>query len=136
MDVAWPTSRRASPNSAHSNGTATGAPGPSLKVCLPRPDTPPAAAHAEVSDTGAATRSPALRDTAPREVVDRGPDLPDPAGLAFTPSAESDPAEGPETELVPDSALEPVVSANATDCIDATAAPTPTATATAPIRPR
>ena len=118
MDVDEPTSRRASPTSAHFTAAA-GAPGLSLKVCLPRPGTPPAP-----------------RDTATRALVDRGPDPPEPVSLAFPSLAESGPAAGPETELDPDSAPGSVVSADATDCSDATAVPTPTATATAPTRPR
>ena len=68
-----------------------------------------------------------------RDAADREPALLDPA---LTLSAGPDSADGPATELVVDSAPGLVVSADATACIDAIAAPTPTATATAPTRPR
>ena len=73
-------------------------------------------------------------DTALREPADRDPDpdLPDLAGPACTLAAGPDPATGSEEEFHPDSAPGPVVSAEATDCIDASVVPTPTATATAP----
>ena len=68
-----------------------------------------------------------------REAADREPALLDPA---LAPPAGPESAEGPATELVVDSAPEVVVSADATACIDAIAAPTPTAIATAPTRLR
>lgn len=74
----------------------------------------------------------ALRVPADRVPADREPDLPDLAGPACTLADGPDPATGSEEEFDPDSAPGPVVSAEATDCIDASVVPTPTATATAP----
>lgn len=73
-------------------------------------------------------------DTADRDPADRDTDLPDLGGPACTLATGPDPATGPEAVLDPDSAPGPVVSAEATDCIDASVVPTPTATATAPTR--
>ena len=80
----------------------------------------------------AAAGDTALREPADRESAERDPDLPDLAGPAGTLAAGPDPASGPEEEFDADSAPGPVVSAEATDCIDASVVPTPTATATAP----
>ena len=106
LDADEPNARRAGPNSA----------------CVDTFD----------GDPGTAIRLSAPPDDAAREPADRDPDLPDLAGPACTLAAG--PAAGPEAELDSDSAPEPVVSADATDCIDAIAVPTPTATATAPTR--
>ena len=134
---AAPDSRRAPVNAVHANGAAAGEspdvlPAPSHPATLaPTPSTPPAVAARRAAvipgaDSAAATGGddddlPAAEP--PTEPATR-PEC-DPArwGADFVvePAVELDPAE-------------PVVSANATG-IDATADPTPNATANAPTRP-
>lgn len=70
--------------------------------------------------------------TTPREPADPVPAERDLSGRVDLASALTPSADDPETALDPDSG--PGLSANATACIDATAVPTPTATAA--IRPR
>jgi hypothetical protein len=83
------------------------------------------------TELGEPAGKPADRERSDREAADREPALPD---LADPASAGPAPAVGPATELVVDSAPGLAVSAEATACTDAIAAPTPTATA--PTRPR
>jgi hypothetical protein len=85
------------------------------------------------TELGEPPGEPADCECSDREAADREPARLDPA-LALSAGPES--AAGPATELVIDSAPGLVVSADAMACIDAIAAPTPTATATAPTRPR
>ncbi|MGV0993112.1 MAG: hypothetical protein ACOYB7_12770 [Mycobacterium sp.] len=127
VDFDAPTSRRTTPNSAHANGASAGAPGPPLKAC---------AANAARTETVTGTVDAAGTDGTPAaaDAELAGFDLPDRADLGpvFAAAADRGPAEGPEVTLDPESAPAPVVSADATHCIDATAVPKPTATATAP----
>ena len=85
------------------------------------------------TELGEPPGEPADGEGSDRDAADREPARLDPA-LALSAGPES--AEVPAAELVIDSAPGLVVSADATACIDAIAAPTPTATATAPTRPR
>jgi hypothetical protein len=85
------------------------------------------------TESGEPPGEPADCARSDRDAADREPARLDPA-LALSAGPES--AEVPAAELVIDSAPGLVVSADATACIDAIAAPTPTATATAPTRPR
>ena len=91
-----------------------------------RSEPSPALAATDATPRGPPNSVSADRAFAAR--ADRGP--------AFDFSARADPADGPEAELDPGSALGPAVSADATPCMEAIAAPTPTATANAPTRPR
>ena len=119
--VVAPSSRRATPNSAHSSAVGAGVLG------MPDP-----------LRRGLVTVVSAARLGAPTAMAAAGAEfcLRDEAGRCRAFDPDRGPAEGPAAELEPDSALGPAVSACATACAEAIAVPTPTATATAPTRPR
>jgi len=142
-----PDSRRAAANAVHANGAAAGEspdvpPAPSHPATpAPTPSTPPATAArratAITGTDGTAAGDELPADEPPAELVAR-PER-DPArwgAFAVEPAlpapAVVDPA--PVESAVELDPAEPVVSANAIG-IDATADPTPNATANAPTRP-